>query len=199
MSPLDRLGDLDAGRVIGVGLKVALVLVLIPFVIVAVPQVVGASNSFIILSNSMADDPAPNLYAGDVVFVYQTAPSEIETGDVITFHSGEGQITTHRVVDVVMSGGGIAFETKGDTNEEADAGMVSSGQVIGTVRFSVPWIGRVVAFAGTQTGLVLLVIVPSALLILSEVVNISHIVRGSSTDATLGEDSQGEPAEDIHE
>ena len=200
MSVPTSVANTDWRRIGGLGVKAALVLVVIPFILVAVPQLVGASNSYIVLSNSMADEPAPVLEAGDVIFVYDTAPTAIESGDVITFRSGDGPVTTHRVTAVQESGGTIAFETKGDANEEADSGLVHPGQVVGTVGFSIPIIGRAIAFAGTSAGLLALVIVPSALLILSELATIGSQIRNSGDESPLVDGTQNDSgAEDIHE
>lgn len=192
MNLKERIGEMDRRQFAGLTVKVALVVILVPFVLVAVPQVVGASNSYIVLSNSMADHPAPVLRAGDVIFVYDTPTTSIEEGDVITFQTGEGHVTTHRVVGIQTQDGEIAFRTRGDANEEADPRPVDPELVVGTVEFSVPWVGRVVAFAGTRNGLIALVIVPSALLILSELVNIGQVLRGTEADGGLAEDSQQE-------
>lgn len=183
-----------------ISIKVLLVLIVLPFVAVAIPQLVGASNSYVVLSNSMNDAPSPQLEAGDVIFVYDTPASAIEEGDVITFRSGEGPLTTHRVVGVAHADGDIVFQTKGDANEEADAGTVHSERVVGTVRFYLPWIGRVVAFAGTRNGLIALVILPSALLILSEIVNIGTIIRSSKDEPRIVDETPQEQAsEDVHD
>lgn len=187
MTLRDRVGRMDWRDGVSLGIKLALVLIVVPFVLVAVPQLVGASNSYIVLSNSMNDDPDPVLQAGDVIFVYNTPPAAIESGDVITFRAGEGPVITHRVVEVTTADGAAAFRTKGDANEDADAGLVRGGQIIGTVGFYIPWIGRVVAFAGTRNGLLALVIVPSALLVLSELFNIGQLLRGASDDQQLGD------------
>lgn len=199
MKHSNRLSNLGWRELASLGVKLTLVLVVVPFVLVAVPQLVGATNSFVVLSNSMADEPAPSLQAGDVIFVYQTAPENIEAGDVITYRSGENQMTTHRVVTVQDSGGTIAFETKGDTNEEADSGVVHPDQVVGTVGFYIPSIGRVVTFAGTSYGLVALVIIPSALLILSELVNIGQLIRKSREEPTLADGGEEGNSEQIHD
>ena len=186
----ERFQQIDWWRIANLGLKAVIILVVLPFILVAVPQLAGASNSFIVLSNSMHDSPAPVLEAGDVVFVYDTPATQIESGDVITYQSGEEQVTTHRVVEVRETEDGIGFRTKGDANEEADNSLVYGGQIIGTVRFYIPMIGRVVAFAGTSTGLIALVIVPSALLILSELANLRGILKESNNEPTLVENSQ---------
>lgn len=181
----DQLPDLDWHRVISLGLRALIVIVVAPFLVYAFPQLVGASNSYVVLSNSMYDEPAPVLQAGDVIFVYDTPASEIEAGEVITYRSGEGPATTHRVVEVQNEDGSIQYVTKGDANEEADKAAVSASRVVGTVGFHIPMLGRVIVFAGTTEGIFLLLIIPSMLLILSELSNIRDIVSGTEDEPTV--------------
>ncbi|MEZ3117344.1 signal peptidase I [Halobaculum sp. MBLA0147] len=145
---------------------IALVLAILPFIVYAVPQVVGASQSYVVLSDSMA----PTIDAGDVVIVADRQPSQIGEGDVITFRSGEadGRLVTHRVIEVVERDGTRAFRTKGDANEDPDPELVEPSAVVGVVSFHIPLIGRAVTFAGTTAGTVALVVVPGLLLVGSE-------------------------------
>lgn len=160
----------DALHVVGVVLIVAIV---VPFVVFTVPQVVGAEHSYVVLSSSME----PTFAAGDVVIVNEVSPQQLKEGDVITYKGTAAQVAvsrktnriTHRVVAVVQKQDGRHFRTKGDANEEADARLVPAADVIGRVMFSIPLIGHVILFAETQLGLLSLVIVPSVLLIISEV------------------------------
>lgn len=151
-----------------------LVAVVVPFVVAAVPQLVGADESFVVLSSSMS----PTYRAGDVVFVNDARPSAIESGDVITFEPPVGHQhdealrVTHRVVDVIQRDGRTYFRTKGDANEEPDQTLVPAENVIGVVWFAIPWIGYIISFGGSSTGIVLLVFVPVALLILTELWNL---------------------------
>lgn len=155
----------------GVVLLLALV---VPFVVFAVPGVAGADASYIVLSNSMN----PSIEAGDVVIVEETPPEAIEEEDVITFRAGDPDeyhggdadtdLVTHRVVDVDQSGEGVAFTTQGDANDQPDAEPVDSDQVVGVVAFTIPLIGWVIDFVGTQFGLLVMVVVPCVLLVANE-------------------------------
>ncbi|MCW8171877.1 signal peptidase I [Natrialba swarupiae] len=72
-----------------------LIAIVVPFVIYAVPGVIGAEYSFVVLTGSMA----PAIDPGDVVIVGETEPTTIESGDVITFvRDGADTPVTHRVV-----------------------------------------------------------------------------------------------------
>lgn len=168
------------GRVAGL---LALLIIVVPFVVYAVPQVVGAEQSYVVLSGSME----PAMSPGDVIIVNSVNAAAIQEGEVITFAGGEGEKpTTHRVHEVVEQDSGVAFRTKGDANEDPDSQLVTPGQVEGTVLsvagylLVIPYIGHVIQFMQTTTGFVALFAVPMALLILSELWN---IVGDSKVDA----------------
>jgi signal peptidase len=146
---------------------VVLLAAVAPFVVFAVPQVVGAEHSYVVLSGSMEPHMAP----GDVVIVDEVAANSIAVGDIVTYSRDGGRSTiTHRVVGFVETDAdGRAFRTKGDANPNRDLYLVRRSQVVGQVAHVVPYIGHVIWFAGTRVGQGLLVLVPLVLLVLNEV------------------------------
>ena len=175
-----------AANVLGIVLLIAVVA---PFAVFAVPEVVGADESFVVLTASMTPAIAP----GDVVIVAERDPTAIAEGDVITFIRGTSDVpVTHRVIGVSGEAGGLAFETMGDANEGPDPGLVPAGNLVGVVTLTIPWIGYVIQFAGTRAGFVALVLLPFGLLAVTEVWSIVRD-RGESgeqaptTDEPVGE------------
>lgn len=161
-----------------------LIAIVIPFVIFAVPGIVGAEGSYVVLSGSME----PTISTGDAIIVDGVDPAEIEERDVITYlRSGADTPTTHRVVGITEEGGELAFVTQGDANDQPDASPVRASQVMGIVVFTIPFIGYVIEFVNTPTGFVTLVILPFALLLLSE---IHSIVWGDNADSHDGESDE---------
>lgn len=165
---------------------VALVVILAvsPFAAYAMPALVGADESYIVLTGSMKPTYAP----GDVVFVAETPAAAIAAGDVITFQRGSGPTTTHRVIEVVDASGDLAFRTQGDNNEDPDPALVRADQVVGVVTLSVPAVGNVITAADSQYGFLLLVVVPFALLVLDVAYGALRDRRGT-TAAPLDEDA----------
>ncbi len=149
------------------------------FVVQAVPQLVGAQHSYVVLSGSMT----PAIHPGDSVLVGPVSPNQIRVGDVITYQEqADDPPITHRVISVQhTSNGGVTFKTKGDANQHADPWTVDSSQVIGEVRYTIPYIGYIVEFANTPTGLLTLVAVPFGLLVLTELG--SHFLNSRSESA----------------
>ena len=151
---------------------VLLVVVVAPFVVTGMPAIIGAEESFVVLSGSMNAEPEPIIQPGDVVIVDGANPANIEEQDIITFTTGADEPVTHRVVNVTQQDGQVAFRTKGDANEDADQQLIGPDQVIGEVIFVIPFVGHVVNFANTTQGFVLLVLLPIGLLVLSEIWNL---------------------------
>ena len=103
---------------------------------------------YIVLSGSM--DPA--ISTGSVVFT-DSRSAFPKPGDIITYKSS-GQYVTHRAVHISEDGYII---TKGDANQTEDTSPVSPKQVIGTVSFTIPWIGYLVMFLHTPYAFCLLI------------------------------------------
>ncbi len=175
------------GKTLGVLLLIALV---VPFVIYAAPWVIGADASYVVLTASMT----PAISPGDVVIVAEQNPETISEGDIITFNRGDENVpTTHRVIGVTETANGPEFETKGDANEDPDAGTVSPDQFVGSVILTIPLIGYVTQFASSTMGFILLVVVPFGLLLATEVWS---IVRSKAEpDESSGSGSQSESVE----
>ena len=164
-------------NVLGIVLLIALVA---PFVVYAVPGVVGAEHSFVVLTASMTPAIAP----GDVVIVDERDPSSTAEGDVITFVRGGSEVpVTHRVIDVVDGPTGIAFETQGDANGGPDASLVPGENVLGVVAITIPYIGYVIQFADSPAGFAALVVVPFGLLVLSELWSLARARNAVPTAA----------------
>jgi len=69
-------------------------IVLIPNVIRLCPFLVGADESFIVLSGSMK----PTLSPGDLAFTVKADPSDIKVGDIVVVKTESG-VYMHRVVE----------------------------------------------------------------------------------------------------
>ena len=159
---------------------VLLLAVVAPFVVYAVPGVVGADASFVVLSGSME----PAISAGDVVVVESVPPATVAVDDVITYsRSEEAATVTHRVIDIEGTGDGRVFYTKGDANEDPDQRPVPASALVGTVVLTIPYIGYVIQFVGTTTGFALLVVLPFAALLISEVAMFLRRRRKGETGA----------------
>ncbi|WP_254543486.1 signal peptidase I [Halomarina pelagica] len=192
----DELGDrpdLPGRRRIGRALgALVLVAAVAPFVVHAVPALVGADESYVVLSGSME----PAIGTGDSVLVRRVDPGAIEEGDVVTFGEPPGEPTTHRVIEVVETDGGPAFRTQGDANAAPDGELVTPSEIRGKVVHVLPLIGYVLWYGGTPLGLALLVGAPVALLVGGEVRSVlrsGRANRAGRTDGSATPDAGDEP------
>lgn len=169
----------DRHRALRLLLLAVIALVLLPFIIVLVSQVVPIFDTYQVLSDSMA----PKMAAGDVVVVHNIAGSAVQQGDVITFHSPDSRETvTHEVVGVMEEDGQKVFQTRGINNEEPDPYVVPERAVIGTVVFTFPYLGYALQFLRSDVGIVLFVIVPVAGLILTEIRDLLRAKREATSE-----------------
>ena len=182
MIPLSR-SSLPKAR----SLVVTLVLIaaISPFVVFALPEVVGADESYVVLSGSME----PTLSPGDVVIVDATAT--VGVGDIITYDTGDQVPTTHRVIDERDGG----YQTKGDANENVDSGLVAFESVIGRTIITIPFVGYVILWANSPVGYVLLVVIPLVLLGVSELRKWARQDPTTQSDTAHQSVSAGNPTE----
>jgi signal peptidase len=119
--------------------------------VAVVPAVVGGT-ALTVLSPSMREVLAP----GDVAVIRPRPVELIAVGDVITFlgrdpMSSSTRVVTHRVVEVLP---GPAFRTRGDANDDPDAGVVAVADVRGVMWYRVPWVGGLAQELMTPAGAV---------------------------------------------
>lgn len=126
---------------------------------------------FTVQSGSMA----PSVPAGAVVLA--RPQDNYKRGDIITFAKGNGiksqkSTTTHRVVSTRKEGDTIQYQTKGDRNKTNDPQPIVKKQIIGKVIFALPFVGHPVSYAKTLQGFIVLIIIPSTIIVYSEILNI---------------------------
>jgi len=112
--------------------------VLLASTVTVIPAIAGATP-LTVLSGSME----PALPVGSIVVVQPEPVSSIRAGDIISFldHDPVTRVVTHRVIDVLDSPDGPLFVTRGDGNEEPDAGLTRAADVRGVVWYHVPLVG----------------------------------------------------------
>ncbi len=106
---------------------------------------------FIVQSGSME----PKYPTGSIVYVKETAPEELEVGDVITFNLSGNVRGTHRIIDIVPDEQDptvLRFKTKGDANEVEDSGLVESKNIVGKALFCIPQLGYFAAYIQSPSG-----------------------------------------------
>lgn len=196
----DRIQSIRQHPAVRTGTTVLWILFIVPLLIYSFPMVVGADGGFVVLSGSME----PAISPGDVVIVNEVKPEAIDQGDVITFRrSGESIPTTHRVIEVKETDGGVQFVTKGDNNEAPDHTSVRGEQVAGrvpdldipgygTLLFVIPYMGHVIQILGTSHGFFLLFVLPFVTLLGAEVWSFARTTAGKESGGAGESDGDGD-------
>ena len=126
-----------------VWLLVFIILALLIFTVLSRKTDVLGYRLYIIMSGSME----PTIQVKDLI-VTKTV-DEAKEGDIIAFENGN-IVTVHRVIKVYTEGNTRLYETKGDSNNVKDQGLVQQSQVKGKVAFKLPFLGKAMIFMQTH-------------------------------------------------
>lgn len=147
-----------------------LLIVLILSIAISIIPLPGNYRIYSVVSGSME----PSLPVGSIVFV-KPQPN-YQVGDIVTFKTPKDpkNTVTHRLVAKDTAKDQIIYSTKGDANQTKDIENLSSENIIGKVFFNLPFIGYPISYSKTLPGLMILVVVPSTIIIYSEIINIKN-------------------------
>ena len=126
-------------------IDIVLLMLLLLTVVIVGPNVFGI-KTLVVVSGSMS----PALPVGSLVYAVPASQEDIKIGDPISFVMDEnGTVATHRVVAIDDKG---RFTVKGDANDNNDPVPVLYENVIGVVRYSLPYVGFILSFVLTAKG-----------------------------------------------
>ncbi len=93
-------------------------------------------GTYVIATESMTGE----LNRGDAAIYERYDDQQIKEGQVIVFEKDSSMIV-HRVVEIEYINGQIKYYTKGDANEDVDAGFITDANIVGLVNHKIPYIG----------------------------------------------------------
>lgn len=133
------------------------------------PSVFGITP-MVVLSGSMSGDAEDHIEVGDLIFVGNEEPENLQVGDVIAYMSG-GTAVTHRITEInTDEDSGLLFTTKGDANEAEDTEAVTEEQVIGVYQVRIPKAGDFALFLQQPQGMLLFIGVPLLAFIIYDII-----------------------------
>jgi signal peptidase len=135
------------------------------------PSFLGYKN-FIIVSESME----PNIMVGDAVFVKEVQENQIKINDIISFNDSDGDITTHRVIEIIEENGKKLYKTKGDNNKVEDKEKIEYKDIEGKYQFHIKGFGIFANIIKSRITLIILII----LLILNVLINRKNIKKSQA-------------------
>lgn len=132
---------------------------------------------FVVMSGSME----PKIHTGSVIFDNPNVQiSSLKVGDIITFKppTNPNILITHRIYRIVKQNGQEGFMTKGDANAIQDGWIVPANNVVATYdHFTIPYLGYYLDFIRTKMGLAMVLIIPGAFLIISQIISLTQAFR----------------------
>jgi signal peptidase len=137
-------------RIMGWLFNLLLLLCAAVFLLVAVGPHLFGYRTATMLTGSME----PGIMPGDVVVTTPQPATDVQVGDVISYHIPveDRQIETHRVVKVIHhQDGTIAIQTKGDNNDNRDPWTATlEGDTVWEVQTVIPKLGSAIRFLRTD-------------------------------------------------
>ena len=157
--------------------KSIVVLIIVLLAVASIAIFLTSSSSPVKFLTVSGDSMAPVITQADMIAVAPVAPENLSVGDIITYRhemAGGTVLITHRIV-AIKDGG---FITKGDSLDVIDSYEVKSTELIGVMKFKIPYLGSFIRFANTTPGFILLVLIPASLIIAAEIKYIiSHVKK----------------------
>ncbi|RSL30477.1 signal peptidase I [Salibacterium salarium] len=152
-------------------LTVLLFTALICMIVVVISSKASGGNPSIMgyeIKSVLSGSMEPTFQTGSVIAIEPTEDGTgYKEGDIITYQQEQDVLVTHRITNVSESGGDVIYETKGDNNDAVDMNPVLADNVVGKyVDFTIPYLGYLVDFANSQTGALLLLVVPGIIVFL---------------------------------
>lgn len=150
-----------------------LLIIIAGFIILTSFNVIKGYHFYVVMSGSME----PNIHTGSIVTVKEE--NDYNIGDVITAKMTEtpSETYSHRVANKETLNGQTAYTTKGDANDSTDPDVVYQPNVVGKVLFSIPLLGYVTNFAKQPLGFILMIVVPTIIIVSSEINNIKTGIK----------------------
>ena len=150
-------------------------------VIISMKSSSGVANVFgYSVLSVQSDSMEPTFEEGDLIVIRMTKPSErFKKGDIVSFFayddSGTRFINSHRIVDVMHGETRDRYTTKGDNSAAEDNKKLYSGNIIGEYTGKkIGKLGRIVDFINSPTGILLCVVIPSAIIIIAQAVSYAN-------------------------
>jgi signal peptidase len=90
-----------------------------------------------VMSNSMS----PYFDVGYIVLVEDIDYDSIKVGDIVEYKNNQNIMIIHRVVQIYVDNGIKKMIFKGDNNENIDSKPVIENQIIGRLKYRIPYVG----------------------------------------------------------
>ena len=141
---------------------------------------------FIVNTDSMEKT---DFKSGDLIFVKEIDPEQLQIGDIITFVSKDenslDETLTHKIRSFATDpNGSRGFITYGTSTNADDQGIVLYQDVLGKYEFHIAGLGKVFSFLKTTQGFFLCIFTPIMLVIVYEIIKFFILLKKSKKEET---------------
>lgn len=106
------------------------------------------------------------LEINDLIVIKQySSEDDVKVGDIITYKKNDSLIT-HRIVETCKTNTGMQYITKGDSNGSKDTEPVVYEEIYGKYVFTIPFLGKVIAFMQKPVGMTVVFVIPILLIVI---------------------------------
>lgn len=120
---------------------------------VNIPSVFGY-KAYSITTDSMK----PTLDEGDIIITKQQQEDKIKQGDIITYVQN-GEVITHRIIQIETQDGKNKYVTKGDNNTIEDSEKINYEQIEGVKLIKIPLLGNILNFMKDEIIVLIIILV----------------------------------------
>lgn len=147
-------------------------------------------NVYYVLTGSME----PEIMSGDIIFSKSVEDaSELKVGDVITYEGRVGSVKdksiTHKIIEIRDENGELIFVTQGVANPAADP-PITSEQIVSKMIGKSSFLGGIVSVVNSRYGFLLIIILPLAAFLTSEVVSLVKVYKESKEEQVDEENTE---------
>lgn len=122
---------------------------------------------FIIVSGSME----PTIKTNDVIITSKIKEKDIKVGDVLSYKSVQDNIIiTHRLIEIKNENDQKVYIFKGDNNTSVDEEKVTYSNIQGKYLYSIPYIGTLVTYVKTPSGMAMVIAVILLIFVIFEII-----------------------------
>lgn len=119
----------------------------------------GGFTPLVVLTDSMV----PTFSSGDLIIIKKCDASELQVGDIVTFHTiieNEYALNTHRIVGIDEFDGTRTYSTKGDNNDINDIRNIIDGDIVGKYVWKSTILGHIISFLSSSVGFLVVIVLP---------------------------------------
>lgn len=170
------------------GAVIAVLIVLIALMLVmyfsfsktgAAPSVFGYT-----FYRTMAKNMEPDIPSGTAIIAKESEKENIKVGSMVLCRIGEDTVLT-RVVQLINENGEISYVVKFDTAPANDTFKIPNENVLAKAVMKSSLLGSLLGFATSTFGIMLVIIIPSFIIIVFQIIRIINIKRTEEEASSL--------------